>query len=447
MLRRALVLCCLATVVATMSVSAQTPAGTPTPVAPAIPTTAAGSVLRAWLDAFNTGDTARMDAFYRQYQPEENAAAVLPFREEVGGFDLVTIEKSAPRHVEFTVKERKGARTAYGIIDLAPTEPRITGFPLLSLGENGSAATVRVDAAARARAIDGAAAMLDSFYVFPDVAKRLGDSLRARRARGAYDSETNGIAFSVRLHNELREISHDKHLGVRYSVRPLPPQPSGPRPPTPDQIARQREQMDQENCGFVRAERLDGNVGYLKFNFFADTSLCGATASAAMNFLAGTRALIVDMRDNGGGSPPMVAYVTSYLFSTRTHINDLWTRRTGTTQEFWTRDDVPGRKFGGEKPVYVLTSSHTFSGAEEFTYNLKNLKRATIIGETTGGGAHPVSGHRIDDHFMIAVPFARAVNPISHTNWEGVGVEPDVKVPAAEALATAQKMIRDKSRP
>jgi C-terminal processing protease CtpA/Prc len=139
----------------------------------------------------------------------------------------------------------------------------------------------------------------------------------------------------------------------------------------------------------------------------------------------------------------MVAYVSSYLFSTRTHLNDLWERKSGKTEEFWTRDDIAGRRFGGEKPVYVLTSARTFSGAEEFSYNLKSLKRATIVGETTGGGAHPVSGHRIDEHFMIGVPFARAINPITRTNWEGVGVEPDVKVLAADALATALKLIRD----
>jgi C-terminal processing protease CtpA/Prc len=139
----------------------------------------------------------------------------------------------------------------------------------------------------------------------------------------------------------------------------------------------------------------------------------------------------------------MVAYVTSYLFTKRTHLNDLWTRRTNETREHWT-SDVPGMRFGDQKPVYVLTSKRTFSGAEEFSYNLKNLKRAVIIGETTGGGAHPVSGHKIDDHFTIGVPFARAINPISKTNWEGTGVEPDVKVPAAEALATAQRMIEEK---
>lgn len=207
-----------------------------------------------------------------------------------------------------------------------------------------------------------------------------------------------------------------------------------------------RREMDEINCGFRKAEQLDGNVGYLKFNMFAPPEICGPTASAAMNFLAGTRALILDLRDNGGGSPSMVAFVASYLFDRRTHINDLWTRRTDSTQEFWTQDSVPGRRFGGEKPVYVLTSANTFSGAEEFAYDLKTLKRATIVGETTGGGAHPVRGRRIDDHFMIGVPFARAINPITHTNWEGVGVEPDVKVSASEALATAQKLLRQKMR-
>jgi len=447
MSRRALVLCCVAAIVGRESVRAQTPAGSPAAAAPTIPTTVAGTVLHAWLDAFNSGDSARMDAYYRQYQPELSAAREMSFRDEVGGFDLLSIERSDPRHVEFTVKERKGARTAYGVIDVSDVEPRrVTGFPLLALGPEGTAG-IRIDAAARSRVIDAAAAKLDSFYVFPEVAKRMGDSMRARRARGAYNSESNGIAFAMRLNDELREISHDKHLRVNYSVRSIPPQPASPTPPTPEQIARMREQMDRMNCAFEKAEVLEGNVGYLKFNGFMDPDVCGPTASAAMNFLAGTRALIVDMRENGGGSPAMVAYVSSYLFSQRTHLNDLWTRRTGETREFWTRDSVPGRRFGGEKPVYVLTSSRTFSGAEEFTYNLKNLKRATIIGETTGGGAHPVSGNRIDEHFMIGVPFARAINPITHTNWEGVGVEPDVKVPAADALATAQKMIREKSRP
>jgi hypothetical protein len=416
--------------------------------APAIPTTPAGEALRSWLDAFNSTDTARIGAYLRRYQPDRTVDDVRGFRDQTGGFDLLTIERSDPRHVEFVVKERKSATTGYGIIEVADAAPnRVTSFPLWALGENASASGVHIDAVTRARVVATTAALLDSFYVFPDVAKRMGDTLRARLARGAYEPETNGIAFALRLHNDLRDIAHDKHLRVDYRVRAIPPQPPGPAPaPTPEVLARRQQQMDEMNCGFQKVERLDGNVGYLKFDMFADPELCAPTAAAAMNFLAGTRALIVDVRENGGGSPAMVAYVSSYLFDRRTHLNDLWTRQTGKTEEFWTRDSVPGRRFGGEKPVYVLTSSRTFSGAEEFTYNLKNLKRATIVGETTGGGAHPVAGHRIDDHFVIGVPFARAVNPITHTNWEGVGVEPDIKAPAGDALATALKLLREKIR-
>jgi peptidase S41-like protein len=414
------------------------------------PDTPAGRVLRAWLEAFNTGDSARMEEFYRRYQPDVSAANTLGFRRQTAGFDLLTIERSEPRHVEFTVKERAPRGwSAFGAIDLTSTEPAsVVNFPLLSLGAGGTAAKLAIDGAARASAIDGAIAQLAEYYVFPEVAKQIADSLHARQKRGAYDHSTNGIMFAQTLNDEVRAISHDKHMRVNYSVNPLPPAPTGPPPsPSPEMRARMQQQMDAQNCGFVKAEQLDGNIGYVKFNFFADPDLCGPTASAAMNFVAGTRALIVDMRDNTGGSPAMVSYVASYLFNDSTHLNDLWDRKSGKTTEYWTRPSVPGRKFGGDKPVYVLTSSRTFSGGEEYTYDLKSIKRATIVGETTGGGAHPVAGRRIDDHFMIGVPGARAINPITHTNWEGVGVEPDVKVSAAEALNTAKKLAAEKLKP
>ncbi|HEY6414403.1 MAG TPA: S41 family peptidase [Edaphobacter sp.] len=162
-----------------------------------------------------------------------------------------------------------------------------------------------------------------------------------------------------------------------------------------------------------------------------------------MNFLAHTDAVIFDLRENGGGDPKMVSLIATYLFDQPEHLNDLYERKTDTTTQYWTQPFVPGTKLG-DKPVYVLTSNRTFSGAEEFTYDLKNLKRATIVGETTGGGAHPVRGVRVDDHFVVGVPFARAVNPVSKTNWEGTGVEPDVSVKAADALTTAQKLAESK---
>lgn len=170
-----------------------------------------------------------------------------------------------------------------------------------------------------------------------------------------------------------------------------------------------------------------------------DPGICGPTVVAAMNFLGNVDAIIFDLRDNGGGDPKMIALIASYLFDEVTHLNDLYNRKEDSTTQFWTLPYVPGKRLTG-KPAFVLTSHGTFSGGEEFTYDLKELKRATVIGETTGGGAHPVSGHRIDDHFMIGVPFARAINPVSKTNWEGTGVEPDVKVPADTALEVARKM-------
>jgi C-terminal processing protease CtpA/Prc len=158
-----------------------------------------------------------------------------------------------------------------------------------------------------------------------------------------------------------------------------------------------------------------------------------------MTFLSHVDAIIFDLRENGGGDPRMVAMISSYLFDKPTHLNDLYNRKEDFTTQYWTLPYVPGTTLA-DKPAFVLTSKSTFSGAEEFTYNLKNLKRATIVGETTGGGAHPVAGHRIDDHFMIGVPYARAVNPISRTNWEGTGVEPDVAVKAADALEKAEEL-------
>lgn len=431
---------------------AQAPAAA-APVLPmsAIPKTPAGTALRGWLEAFNSGDSTRFVAFLRARGSEQANDPPMHFRRMTGGFDLIAIEHSEPRRIEFGARERNGPTTAVGEIRLsAGGPPRMIGPNLVALGPNVPMSANRIGATDRQRVVDRAAVLLDSFYVFPEVARRMGDSARARLARGEYDGYTSGTSFTARLSDDFRDISHDKHLGVRFSARVLPKLPADNGPPvlpTADEIARNRRESEESNCSFEKAERLDGNVGYLKFDGFDDVDYCRETVAAAMTFLSGTRALIIDLRQNGGGSPKMVALISSYLFDGRTHLNDLWTRATNRTEEFYTTDTVPGRKYGGTKPIFVLTSSRTFSGAEEFTNNLKTLKRATIIGETTGGGAHPVRPRAIDDHFFISVPFARAINPITRTNWEGTGVSPDVKVPAADALATALKMIQGAAKP
>ncbi len=314
---------------------------------------------------------------------------------------------------------------------------------LRDVPKGGTVAEFKIDSAEKARVIASAIASLNERYVFLETAKKMADAVRERQKRGEYDAVSDGATFANLLTQHFQDVSHDRHLRVRFSPTRLVDGPGGP---APEGAPRFREEMQRIHCGFSPVKRLDGNVGYLKFDLFADPDICGATASAAMDSLAGVRALIIDLRENGGGSPKMVAFVASYLFSKPTHLNDLWERKGNKTTEFWTRSDLPGKRLEGV-PVYVLTAKRTFSGAEEFTYDLQQLKRAVIIGETTGGGAHPVYSQRIDEHFLIGVPYARAINPITKTNWEGVGVVPDVRVPAAEALTTARRLAAGKVRP
>ena len=296
-----------------------------------------------------------------------------------------------------------------------------------------------IDAETRDKVIDGVIAKLKQFYVFADTADEMAKDLLERKDKGEYDSINDGTAFANLITQHLRAVSKDLHLGLRF----IPPEAPSMmfRNPDPEAIKRFQARMQVNNCAFKKVEHLDGNIGYLKFNGFMDAEMCGSTVSAAMGFLKNVDALIIDLRENGGGSPQMVAYISSYLFSERTHLNNLYTRFTDTTEEFWTLDDIPGDRLA-DVPVYLLTSNRTFSGAEEFAYNLKNLKRATVVGEVTGGGGHLTRGESIDGRFVLGVPFARAINPISKTTWEGVGVEPDVKVAADKALETALELAR-----
>jgi hypothetical protein len=407
-----------------------------------IPNTPAGSALRAWLDAYNSDDSTRVAAFLRTYQVDFPYRNSFNFRQMTGGFDLVRVDVSEPRHVEFFLRPRNTpTMIAYGMLDVAAGNPTSISGNAFPLGPNVPPEALRIDRATRVAVVGRAAAVLDSFYFSPAIGKQLGDSLRARLARGAYDRYRNGPGLALRLNADLAEIAHDRHMGIRYSVPALPPKrPDGEAPAAPS-----REDLDQSNCGFKKVEQLDGNVGYVRFDSFEETEPCGSTASAAMTFLAGTRALIIDLRENNGGKPEMVAFIASYLFDRRTHLGDLWDRFADSTHHYWTEDSVAGRRFGGAKPVYVLTSAQTFSAAEAFAYHLQALKRVTVVGETTGGGAHAASEGRLGDHFAFSVSWGNSINPITGTNWEGVGVVPDVKASADEALAAALQLIRDRA--
>lgn len=285
------------------------------------------------------------------------------------------------------------------------------------------------------RVIDNIVTRLKSSYILPEMAQQLIAALQAHQQQDDYNKVTDAALFATRLTYDLQSVSHDRHLRVEYSVDKLPPEQGGP---SAEEEQQYHKELDRTNCGFERVEILPGNIGYVRFDYFGTPDQCADTAATAMKFIAHTDAVIFDLRQNHGGDPAMVALLASYLFDRPTHLDDLYNRRENQTTQYWaTPDKVTGSL--PTQPVYVLTSRMTFSGAEQFSYDLHNLHRATLIGERTGGASHPTRNHRLDDHFLMATPEYRYINAVTRTDWEGQGVEPDVPAAPWNALLTAEK--------
>jgi Peptidase family S41/N-terminal domain of Peptidase_S41 in eukaryotic IRBP len=296
-----------------------------------------------------------------------------------------------------------------------------------------------------------ALALLRANYVFPEVADRAATAVETRLAAGEYD-DLGEEALAELLTGHLNEICDDKHLRVRARVPrpgggggPGPGRPGGPGPrperEEPDdyeaRVLAMRRMGRLDNFGIHRVERLEGNIGYLDLRRVPAAANAGPAIAAAMELVAGSYALIIDLRRNGGGAPDGVVFWCSYLFADEpTHLNDIFRADTGETRQFWALPYVPGPRYL-DRPVYVLTSGRTFSGGEDFAYTLQALGRAEVIGETTGGGAHPTRPFPISAGVHIGIPFARSINPVTGTNWQGAGVVPDVAVPEAEARDVA----------
>lgn len=310
------------------------------------------------------------------------------------------------------------------------------------------AKSVAVDAATRRAVVESLAEKIESRYVFADKGKAMAAALRAKLAGKLYDAITTGPALAKQLTADLRAVTDDRHIRVACSAEAMPKPKEKAEEPTPDEMRQFLNFARFRNGAFQKIERLPGNIGYIELRGFMPSEAAGEPLAAAMNFLANTDALILDLRRNGGGAPDGVQLVCSYLFPPEPsiHLNSLYFRPRDHTEEFWTLKDVPGKRFT-DKPVYVLTSKFTFSGAEECAYNLQTQKRATIVGETTGGGAHPGGRVWLSEHFAVFIPTGRAINPVTNTNWEGTGVKPDVAADADAALDTAHnlalKAVRD----
>jgi len=288
-------------------------------------------------------------------------------------------------------------------------------------------------------AVERIGALLVENYVFEDVAKQCAAHISKKLADGAFDSFENNPQFAEALTKELQSISHDKHM----RVMPAPSRPAAGQRSNPilNNLLSQQS-MARRNFGVARAEILDGNIGLLDLRNFPPTEASRPTVAAALKVLENVDALIVDLRKNTGGNPDLIRYYCSYFFPEKTHLNSLYWRQGNRTEEFWTLASIDGKR-RPDLPVFILTSNRTFSGGEEFAYNFKTRKRATLIGETTGGGANPGGGYPVNEAIGIFIPTGRAINPITKTNWEGVGVEPDIATKADDALQTALPLAKE----
>jgi len=314
----------------------------------------------------------------------------------------------------------------------------------LALGQEARAPAL--DAAKKQAVVDEIATLFNKNYIFADAAKKVEDALRAKLAAGDFAKLDAPAEFARAVSAVILDVTKDRHTGFRHDpamAEDLRRFRGRSEEEAKKVRERRLEEARRDNFGFRKVERLPGNIGYLDFRIFESPADAGQTAVAAMNFLAYCDAIIVDLRQNGGGDPAQIQLISSYFFEEPVHLNDLYARAADRTENYWTLPWVPGAR-AAKADLYVLTSARTFSGAEEFSYNLQNLKRATIIGETTGGGAHPTDAMIVRRDFILRVPFARAINPVSKTNWEGTGVKPDVAVPAAQAFDRAYAMAVEK---
>lgn len=299
-----------------------------------------------------------------------------------------------------------------------------------------------VDAADRKRLVDEVLQALDKNFVFPERLAQQRPELVRRWSTPEFGRLTSAKAVAAAIDRDLAELFHDKHLGIRLR-RPGGPAPHAGEPTAAEQAAMEKE-LAREHFGFVRAEVLDGNIGYLKIDSFAPSEFAGTQRALidAMGFVADTDGLILDVRGNHGGDGDTVALLMSYLLDTKRLLLNEFYRPTGLSREDWTRETVAGRRYGEKRPLWVLTSDETFSAAEELAYDVQTLKRGTLVGQTTGGGANHNMFVPVGRGFAMSIPCGTTKSPVTGTNWEGVGVKPELASESGKALEVALEAAR-----
>jgi hypothetical protein len=284
--------------------------------------------------------------------------------------------------------------------------------------------------------VEAAASAYSDYYVFADKGRLIAIHLRREWGRGAFNRADDAAGFATALTAAIQAVNPDRHIAI------LPP-PAGPALAATPESRAQRfdwvQRLRRRNYDFIRVERLPGNVGYLRLDSFPPPELAASTAAAAMAFLRNSDALIIDLRENGGGTGDMVRFLASYFFVEPTRLSRSF-RRDGTPQTTFdmTLPTVPGERL----PIidlFILTSPRTISAAEAFAFSLQQRDRAVVVGESSAGAGNAGEYVEIGHGFRAFVPDVHVSSPVNDTSWEGIGVQPDVRAPAQQALAAAHR--------
>lgn len=276
--------------------------------------------------------------------------------------------------------------------------------------------------------------LLQENYIFPDQAELIISHLNKSLKEGKFKKYEVLDSFATALTKEIRVVNNDKHLGVWTTFTPVKEQ-GDLNNDYQNYLKKYADTRKQAN-GFKEVKIIDGNIGYLKINFFlAETN---KTIDAYMHLLANTDAVIIDLQDNGGGNPKTVNYLCSYFLQSNLLINTLYFRLENRKEESITHE-VNGKKMI-DVPLFIITGSKSFSGAEEFSYNMQSQKRATLVGEVTGGAANPGDVFTVNSDLEIYIPTGTGTNPITKTNWEGTGVIPEIKTSDENAYSKAVEL-------
>ncbi len=299
-------------------------------------------------------------------------------------------------------------------------------------------------AADRRAVVEQLGATLEANYVFPDKAKTIAATLRRHLDAGDYDAAPDRRALASELTDDLIAASGDLHFAVGVDPDWVADY-DAKRDPARAAALREEERRDEarSNFGFTGLRYLDGNIAYVDLSHFADPELGYDAAAAAMRFIENADAVIYDLRYNNGGHLEMAQLLASQLFpgdkDQELFDYDYTLDGRHVARGQWVLPALPAKRLTG-KPAYILTGSTSFSAAEWFAFTMQKLGRATLVGERTAGGAHPVDRKPVGTDFFLQVPIGQIRDPVDRSDFEGQGVTPDHLTPSADALTVAQRL-------